>query len=298
MKKDLQKGYIALALVSFFWGTTYIASKIGTMYMPGLFVAGVRQFLSGLLVVLYFLVKGYKIPAWSDLKKMAIQGFFLLSLANGLLTWALEFISSGLGAIIAALVPLTIALFSIWLMKSARITKWMMVGLVAGLGGVVIIFYDYIGQLNNRSFILGVVMALVSVLSWSFGTVYTAKLKISVSILYSVGWQMLSAGVITLLACLFTGKYSSLTSAPADLWYAMLYLIFFGSLLGYSAYVVAITKLPPTQVSIYAYINPIVAVLFGWLILDERMTAHMILGTVITVAGIYLVNREFKKQQQ
>ncbi len=297
MNKDLRKGYIALVLVSFFWGTTYIASKIGTNYMPGIFVAGVRQFLSGALMVGYFLLRGNKLPSLPDLKKMAIQGFFLLTLANGLLTWSLEYISSGLGAIIAALVPLAIALFSIWLTKSARITRQMFIGLIAGLAGVVIIFYDYIGQLNSHAFMLGVVLALLSVVSWSFGTVYTSGQKTSVGILYNVGWQMLIAGTITLIVCFITGKHVNLLETPAELWYAMLYLIFIGSLLGYSAYVVAITLLPPTQVSIYAYINPIVAVIFGWLLLNERMTAHMILGTVITVAGIYVVNREFKKQQ-
>ena len=113
MKKELKQGYIALALVSFFWGTTYIASKIGTQHMPGLFVSGVRQFTSGLLMVGFFLLKGYTLPTIADLKKISLQGILLLCVANGLLTWSLEYISSGLAAIIAALVPLFVTLFSI-----------------------------------------------------------------------------------------------------------------------------------------------------------------------------------------
>src|SRR4051812_49101140 len=113
MKKELQKGYLALALVSFFWGTTYIASKIGTHHMPGLFLAGVRQFSSGLIMVAFFLLRGYQLPTLSDLKKISIQGLLLLCMANGVLTWSLEYISSGLAAIIAALVPLFVTLFSI-----------------------------------------------------------------------------------------------------------------------------------------------------------------------------------------
>jgi len=126
MKTDLKKAYAALVIVSFFWGTTYIASRIGARYMPGLFIAGVRQFLSGAILVGFFLARGYKIPGWNILKKISLQGILLLCIANGLLTWSLEYISSGLAAIIAALVPLFITLFSVWLSSCAKVTKWMM----------------------------------------------------------------------------------------------------------------------------------------------------------------------------
>ncbi len=297
MNKDLKTGYIALVLVSFFWGTTYIAAKIGTRHMPGLYIAGVRQFFSGLIMVGFFLLRGVALPGLADLKKISIQSIFLLCIANGLLTWSMEFISSGLAAIIAALVPLFIALFSIWLSQCARITHWMAGGLAIGFAGIVTIFYDYLGQFGNRSFSIGVLLAMLSVLSWSFGTVYTAKQKLSIGILYSVGWQMLIAGTILLLVCLATGKYVSLADSGLSSWYALSYLVVFGSLLAYSAYVVAIHKLPPTLVSVYAYINPIVAVVFGWLLLQEKMNAHMVFGTLITVAGVFVVNREYKKQK-
>lgn len=104
MKREIQQGYIALGVISFFWGTTYIASKIGTQHMPGIFVAGIRQFISGLIMVGFFLLKGYRLPTWADIKKISLQGLFLVFIANGLLTWSLEYITSGLAAIIAALV--------------------------------------------------------------------------------------------------------------------------------------------------------------------------------------------------
>ena len=117
MKKELQKAYLALAIVSFFWGTTYIAAKIGAQHIPGLFLAGVRQLLSGSLLVSFFLLKGHKIPGWDILKKISVQSIFLLCISNGLMTWSVEYISGGLAAIIAALVPLFIALFTVWLSK-------------------------------------------------------------------------------------------------------------------------------------------------------------------------------------
>jgi len=295
MKKELRNAYIALGLVSFFWGTTYIVARIGAQHIPGLFVAGVRQFLSGLILVTFFLIKGYKIPDWKILKRISIQGVFLLCIANGLLTWSVEFISGGLAAIIAALVPLFIALFTVWLSKCAKITKPMIIGLIVGFAGVIVVFYDYLGQMQNKSFLFGVVLAMLSTLSWSFGTVYTAKQKPKIDILFSVGLQMFIAGVLMLIVCGVTGKYSNLALANYSSLLALLYLIVIGSLLTYSAYVFAISKLPATQVSVYAYINPIVAVVLGWALLAEKMNFIMLIGMIITLGGVYIVNRESKK---
>src|SRR5688572_20595960 len=177
MKKDLHKAYMALGLVSFFWGTTYIAARIGAQGMPGLFVSGIRQFLSGLILVSFFLLKGYSIPGWAILKKISVQSIFLLCIANGLLTWSVEYISGGLAAIIAALVPLFIVLFTVWLSKCAKITRWMIVGLVIGFAGILTIFYDYLAQMQHKTFVFGVVLAVISTLSWSFGTVYSSRQK-------------------------------------------------------------------------------------------------------------------------
>lgn len=295
MKKELHKAYIALGIVSFFWGTTYIAARVGAQEMPGLFISGLRQFISGAILVSYFLLKGYRIPNKEILKKISVQSIFLLCIANGLLTWSVEYISGGLAAIIAALVPLFIALFTVWLSKCATISRLMIIGLVVGFAGVLTIFYDYLGQMKSGSFVLGVVLAILSTLSWSFGTVYTSKEKPPINILFNVGLQMLIAGVLVLIICGVTGKYVNMATVGQNAWLALVYLIVFGSLIAYSAYVFMISKLPPTQVSVYAYINPIVAVLIGWLLLSEKMNVQMIIGTLITLGGVYLVNREFKK---
>jgi len=227
-----------------------------------------------------------------------MQGIFLICISNGLLTWSLEYITGGLAAIIAALVPLFIVMFTVWLSKCAKITRWMIIGLVVGFMGVLTIFYDYLGQMQNKSFLFGVILALISTLSWSFGTVYTARQKPPIDILFSVGLQMLIAGILILFVCGITGKYVDPSTAGQDSWFAIFYLVIFGSLVAYSAYVFAISKLPATLVSVYAYINPVVAIVLGWLLLSEKMNSNMILGTLITLVGVYLVNQEFKKVRQ
>ncbi|MGZ5221524.1 MAG: EamA family transporter, partial [Chitinophagaceae bacterium] len=251
MTKELHKAYFALGVVSFFWGTTYIAARIGVQHMPGLFVSGMRQFLSGIILVGYFLIRGHQLPGWKVLKRISVQSIFMLCLANGLLTWSVEYISGGLAAIIAALVPLFIALFTVWLSKCSKITRRMLVGLIVGFAGVLVIFYDYLAQLQNKTFVFGVVLALLSTLSWSFGTVYTSRQKPPIDILFNVGLQMLIAGILVLIVCGITGKYINLADIGQESWLALSYLIVFGSLVAYSAYVFVIGKLPPTQVSVY-----------------------------------------------
>ena len=116
--------------------------------------------LSGLILVGFFLLRGYQLPEWKVLKRISVQGIFLICISNGLLTWSLEYITGGLAAIIAALVPLFVVMFTMWLSKCAKITRWMIVGLVVGFLGVLTIFYDYLGQMQNKSFLFGVGLAL------------------------------------------------------------------------------------------------------------------------------------------
>lgn len=297
MKKEKEKAWIALGLVSFFWGTTYLAARISAHYLPGLFVSGVRQFVSGLLMTGFFFVRGQAWPDRNSLIKIAVQGVLLLGISNGLLTWSLEYINSGLAAILAGLVPLFIALFSVLLLRFARFTPLMIIGLVTGLAGILVIFYEHFLQLLNARFAFGVLLSLAATISWSFGTVWSSRYKPRTELLFSVGLQMLIAGSLLLLVCFVSGKYANLLQADAAALWGLVYLIFFGSLLAYSAYVFAISRLPPTQVSLYAYVNPVVAVVLGWIILKEELGIHILTGTFITLAGVYLVNREFKKQQ-
>ncbi len=297
MTKNKRKAYIALALVCFFWGTTYLASRISAEHIPGLFVAGVRQFVSGAILVGFFKGMGY---AWPDKKswiKIAIQGVLLLCISNGLFTWAMEYIDSGLAAIIAGLVPLFVALFSILLLRFTRFTILMVAGLVIGFGGIVIIFYEQFEKVVSNGFYFGIGMAVIATISWSFGTVFTSRYKPKTEILFSVGLQMLIAGCLLLVVCGISGKYINLMEANGDALWSLLYLIVIGSLLTYSAYVFAVSNLPATQVSVYAYINPIVAIFLGWLILHEQISMNVITGTLVTLGGVYLVNKEFKKQQ-
>ncbi|HEY0068097.1 MAG TPA: EamA family transporter [Flavisolibacter sp.] len=297
MKKDLRKAYIALAVVSFFWGTTYLAIRISVVDIPALFLVGVRQFISGLIMVAYFKMMGHQWPDRKSLINITIQGILFLCISNGLMTWALQYVPSGLAAIIAALMPLFVVLFSVLLLRFARFTRLMILGLLIGIGGIATIFYEHLASMLDAKFAFGIGLCLIATMSWSFGTVYASKNKPATHILFGVGLQMLIAGVIMLLICLVSGQYMNLADSHLSSLLSLIYLIVVGSVLTYSAYLFAVSKLPPTLVSIYAYINPLVAIILGWLILHEKMSLNVLIGSLITVGGVYLVNREFKKQQ-
>jgi len=291
------KALIALAIVSFFWGTTYLASRIGAQEMPGLFLASLRQIISGSILLIWFIgIKRYPLPDKSTLRKIFTQGIFMLVLGNGLSTWSVQYISSGLAAIIAALIPLLVVLFSIMMLKNASFTRNMILGLVIGLAGITAIFYEYLGDLLNPQYAFGLVLNLVAISCWAFGTVYTSKNKLQIDLLYGVGWQMFLSGIIMVPLSFLLGQSSNLSGVHADGFIALGYLIVIGSLLCYSAYVYAIKHLPPARATIYAYINPIIAVFLGWLILGERLNLNVGFGTAITLVGVYIVNNEFRKQ--
>jgi drug/metabolite transporter (DMT)-like permease len=171
------------------------------------------------------------------------------------------------------------------------------IGLFVGFAGIVTIFYDYLDQLTTPVFAFGISLSFLATLSWSYGSVYSSQHKLPTHILFGVGIQMLIAGGILLSVCFISGKYVNLANATSQSLYALLYLIIFGSLIAYSAYVFAINKLPPALVSLYAYINPVVAIGLGWLLLHEKINGNMITGSIITLLGVYLVNKEFKKQR-
>jgi len=173
----------------------------------------------------------------------------------------------------------------------------MVLGLLIGFAGIATIFHEHFSQLLNPAFAFGISLCFISTVAWSFGTVFASRLRTSVAILFSVGLQMLIGGGCMLSICFASGKYVNLVRANRDALWGLLYLITFGSLLAYSAYVFAITKPPPTQVYVYAYINPILAVVLGWLFLREHFSIDVLTGTLITLGGVFVVNKEFQKQK-
>jgi drug/metabolite transporter (DMT)-like permease len=292
------KAVFALALVCFFWGTTWVASKIGVKYMPSLQMAGIRQTLGGLCYVIFFLVKGVRLPARKEWGSILILSLLNFALTNGLSTWGLKHITAGLGAIMGAIFPLWLVVIGLFT-SSGRIPTRAVIGLLIGFAGVCIIFYEHLHDFVNPDFRFGILISLAATWTWAFGTLYTKKKAAGFNPYFSLGLQMLISGFILLVftQLVNTSETKSaipFTAIPWQSWAAVGYLVIFGSIISFIAYLYALQHLPTGQASVYAYINPIVAVLLGWLLFAENITIFIVIGGLVTLAGVYMVNRAFK----
>lgn len=285
---------LALIWVSFFWGTTWLASKEGVKHMPALQLAAIRQFLGAAIYISFFLYKKIPWPKGKQWKTIVILSVLNFVLSNGLSTWGVKYISSGLGAIIGAVFPLWIVIISLF--QGERLSKWSIVGLLVSFGGVCLIFYDYLVDLLKPDFRFGIVLSVLATLTWAFGSMYTKKKAASFNPYFSLGLQMLISSIVLFAYTGATGTSINITQIPAESWWSIAYLVIFGSVFTFIAFIYALQHLPAEVSSIYAYINPIVAVVLGSFIFDEPLTTMIIIGGSVTLFGLYLVNRSIKKK--
>ena len=284
---------LALCWVSFFWGTTWLASKEGVKHMPALQLAGIRQFIGGILYVGFFLYRKTPWPKGKQWKTIFILSILNFVLSNGLSTWGVKYISSGLGAIIGAIFPLWIVLITVF--RGEKIARLSILGLIVSFGGVCVIFYDHLADFLKPDFRFGIFLSLIATVTWAFGTLYTKKKAASFNPYFSLGLQMLISSFITLAIIGATGTGVNISSIPTNSWWTIAYLVIIGSVLTFIAFIYMIQRLPAEINSIYAYINPIVAVLLGTLIYDEPLTMAITIGGGVTLFGLYLVNYSIRK---
>ncbi len=286
---------LALCWVSFFWGTTWIASKEGVKHMPALQLVAIRQFLGGAVYVSYFLFKKTPWPKAKQWQTIIILSLLNFVFSNGLSTWGIKYISSGLGAILGAIFPIWIVMISLF--KGENLDRKSILGLFICFGGVCLIFYDHLLDFLKPDFSFGIFLSLIATLTWAFGTLYTKKKAASFNPYFSLGLQMLLSSLIIFAINGATGNSIPLTAIPSESWWAIGYLVVIGSVLTFIAFIYALQKLPAEVNSIYAYINPIVAVLLGALIFGEPLTIAIAIGGFIVLVGLFLVNQSMRKRK-
>ena len=284
---------LALCWVSFFWGTTWLASKEAVRHMPGLQVATIRQFLGGLLYVGYFLIKKEPWPRGKQWKTIIILSILNFALSNGLSTWGVKYISSGLGAIISALFPIWIIIINFF--NGIKIAKVALFGMLISFGGICIIFMDYLSDFLNPDFQFGIILMVASTITWAFGILETKKKAASFNPYFSLGLQMLISSVFLFGITETAGTNIPLSEISMNSWWAIIYLIIIGSVLTFIAFIYTLQHLPTEISSIYVYINPIVAMVLGAFIFGETLTQAITIGAAVTLVGLYLVNKSIRK---
>jgi drug/metabolite transporter (DMT)-like permease len=293
-----QKAYMALAVTSILWGTTWVASRIAVKGMPGLQVAGIRQLTAGIILVSVFLLKGEKIPSIKQLLLLTGMAILMFVGSNGLATISLKYIPSGLGALIGALYPLCVVIIERIIYKNKKIGFTTFTGLLLGISGIVIVFYDTAFHSRTEGFTWGIIAAFGSMLTWAIATIILVKEKMQMNQYYAIGWQMLISSLILLSIAGISGSHVPISLVPNATWGAIAYLVVAGSIIAFAAFIYSIKHLDPAIAALYAYINPLVAIITGTLLIGEKLTLTILLGSLVTLVGVYLVNQSMRAQKK
>lgn len=291
------KAFIALGIVCILWGTTWVASKEGVLHMPPLQLAGFRQLLAGSIYIVYFSYTGAQWPRGREWYVIGVLSFLNILCSNGLTTWGVQYISAGLGAIIAATFPLWMVIIGLFTSKE-RIPVAALKGFLLGFAGICVIFYEHLQDFFNHQFLFGIAISFTASWTWALGTLFTKKEARDFNPYFSLGLQMFMAGAVLLIISYVTGTAISIGEIPWQAWTSIVYLVIFGSVIAFTAYIFSLQKLSVEQISIYAYINPIVAVLLGSVMFGERLTTFIIAGGAITLYGVWMINNTLREKDR
>lgn len=287
--KENKKIILAYLAVCFFWGSTYLAIKIGVEDLAPTVLAGTRFLIAGSVMLIYAKIKGLPFPIEKmDYIKNAVVGLFMLLGANGLVVYAETWVDSGVTSLVLATVPIFIAIIEFLILKTIKLEKIGYVGLIFGLFGVYLLTNtnQTIQVINYR----GVLILTVATMLWSVGSVLAKYVKKKDAMIANIGFQMLFGGIGLTVASVITGDINNIHFTMKSI-YAVGYLIIFGSIIGFSSYIYLLQKWSATKASTYAYVNPVVAVILGMVILDELLTVSMAVAMLVILFGVYLVQR-------
>ncbi|WP_051533713.1 EamA family transporter [Desulfitibacter alkalitolerans] len=282
--------YLSYFIVCIVWGSTYLAIKLGIDNIPPAIFAGIRFAAVGIIMYIYARARGLRMPStFQDLKHAAIVGLFLLTGAAGLVFWGQQHISTSLAAVLIVTSVLFTALIDSFLPQGNRVGRRGWLGLICGFMGVGILFLPEL-EVGNTS-LHGLFGILAASLSWAIGSLYSVRKPTSSSMIPNIAVQSLIGGGALLIIGLLTGEAAHVQITPVAL-AALLYLIIFGSVIGYSAYIYLLKVIPPYKAVTYSYINPVVAIILGFIVLGEPINLEMALGAVVIIAGVLLVQSD------
>ncbi|MFL0245706.1 EamA family transporter [Candidatus Clostridium stratigraminis] len=294
-KGEERNTYLAYLAVCILWGSTYLAIRIGVSEFPPALFAGSRFLTAGLIMFLFSVSKGMKLPKdFSETMKISVVGLFLLLGGNGCVVLAEKNVNSGIASLLVATVPLFMALIELFLPGRPRLNLKGWIGLLLGFGGVAILAFP--NSSGSSGSIFGIVLLLIGSFSWAVGSVYSKSFKPSASIIPNIAIQMLAGGIGLIIVGAFSGEFSKLHVTSKGIG-AIVYLIIFGSILGYSCYVYILHKWPAAKAGTYAYVNPLVAVFLGGIVLSEPLSVWVVMSTVVILGGVILVQTSKSKIQ-
>lgn len=298
MKKESLLAYFCLAGICIIWGTTFLVMRIGVMHFPPFLFAAIRQLIAGaLLCGFIILIRKENFPSLNTLRIQAFRGFLMITCGNGLVSWAEVFVPSGLAAIICSTMPVMVILINLSINRT-EMPNWIIgIGVAAGLAGIILVFSEFLADFANPNYRLGIILIFVATLTWAVGSILTKRTIHDSNPFLNAGLQMFFGGFFCLP---FSFAFDDLNHIvfSSEVLFALGYLIVFGSIMAFSMYAYTLSKLPITIASLYSYVNPLVAVVLGWFVLQEKLNLKIGIAFLVTVTGIYLVNYGYYHQKK
>ena len=282
---------IAIIAVAIVWGTTFLGIRVAVETIPAWFVAGIRQFIAAVLLGTVLLFKGQiRWIGWKNLWIQLMLSSLMLIVANGMTTSAEEHLTSSLASLISSTSPLVVFILSLFF-GIQKFTVRGLIGVILGFSGILLIFKDGLQDLLNPDYRMGVIFIFIAILGWGFGTIVSKKINlrpqnISLNLLY----QFSFAGIVQIIfGFIFSGD-TQISSWSVTSMLATVYLAVFGSLVGFFAFHYALKRISPTQISLLSYVNTVIAIILGWLVLNEPISAAFITATVLIISGVFITN--------
>ena len=281
---------LAFLAIYVIWGSTFLAIRYAVESIPPLFTAATRHLIAGSILLAWALWKGER-PTRQGWRAGVVLGFLFFFLSHGLLHWAELKVPSGAAALVIAIEPAIVALLLPLLRLGPSPGRVTYAGLALGVASVAVLFRPDVS--TGQGVLLGLVAVLISAIAWSFGIVYARKLQPTKGSTLNAALPLLCGSLMLLAGGLVRGEHHVLqlsrVSVESEL--GLLFLIFFGSLVAFSAYAWLLKHFPPTLVATHTYVNPIVAVLLGWWVAGEKLTTSILLSMLLAISAIALVNR-------
>jgi drug/metabolite transporter (DMT)-like permease len=288
--RERRLAYLSWIAVCLIWGTTYLGIRVSLETMPPALMGGLRWLIAGGLLTFYLVARGERLPPPSRWGGIVLMAFLLLGLGNGGVVVAEQWVPSGLTAVLIATSPFWMAAVEACFRDGERLTRSAAAGLIVGFLGIVVLVWPELSMTSasSRLFLVGIVSIQIASLGWSLGSAYSRRHTRQDHVLGTTALQMLAGGILMTAAGTVLGEWRALsfTTRTAT---ALIYLSTIGAIGGFVAYTYALRHLPVAFVSLYAYINPVIAVALGVAVLGEPFNSRMAIAAALVFAGVAIV---------
>jgi drug/metabolite transporter (DMT)-like permease len=285
-----RRAWIAWIAVCVIWGTTYLGIKVALATIPPFLMGGLRYVAAGVVLAAALASQGRPLPPRSDWGGLAILGFFMFLFGNGGVVWGEQYVPSGLTAVLVGTSPFWMVGIDAMVTRGQQMFVRQWVGMLVGFLGIVLLVWPDItaGGVTGRGFFFGVIALQIACIGWAIGSAYTRRHVTPRDVLGAASLQMLFGGLFMLLAGTALGEWNDLSFTPKTT-FALAYLTLLGSVVAFAAYSYALRHLNVAIVSLYTYVNPVIAVALGSILLDEPFHVRMLIAGAIILTGILIV---------